>query len=535
MGQYYILELKNDFVETNNIFSNIPIISQENFAFDEFILKVETLIINKNIKYIIIKEDQSFSAMPGQLEQILSVFKRLKENNKKLIYFSKNYSLKSLFLSSICDERISPLLGSFIFTGLKFSFNFFKRAMDKLDIKIEVYRRGKYKGALDRFRLDSIDEAQKEAYGKILEGIYNCFKDEITKNLNISTELYENKIYDKILKIDEAKDLNIITDIKNFKDIEEDFKKKKIKKIKKINISKSFGKGKKVVILNFDGGIKDGKNDSSPLFGKQIGDDYYLKEIDKIAKNKKIKAVIFKVNSGGGSALASDAIASALYDLRKDKILVVVQSGVAGSGGYFISFPAEKIFTQRTTITGSIGVINGMFYMKNLYDKIGITRSELKKGEHADWDSTFRERTEEEKKLIDFHIEDIYQKFISKVAEARKKSIDYIDSIGQGRIWSGLDGVEIGITDEIGDIYKAIDYIKNKLNCKSLNISFLPKKKTSFINKLLFEHKNVSIGINDIKLKNEMLNYLSVINEFDKLNNKNLLFIPELLFGEFKM
>lgn len=544
MDFYYIINLKGEFVETNSIFSNIPLLEYEKtFSFEEFVLLSETLIKNKNIKYILIKQDLEFFLRPGELEQIGNILKRLKDNGKILIYFAKNYDLKFLYLSSYCHERIIPELGFLDFSGLKFDFDFFKRTLDKLNISVEVYRRGKYKGAADRFRIDSIDEAQKEAYGRILDVIYDRFKKEISSNLNINEDFYEKEIFGKMLFPEKAKEINLITSIRNFEQIEEDFKEKKIKKIKKLNVEKSFGKGKNISILIFDGGIRDGKNSKNFLMGKQIGDEYYVKKIEKLRKNKKIKGVIFKVNSGGGSALASDAISDALYRLKKEKPLVVVQSGVAGSGGYFISFPGEKVFTQRTTITGSIGVINMFFNMKGFYDKIGVTRSVLKRGDFADISSTFRERSDEEKKIIDSIIEDIYQKFIKKVSKARNKSIEEIDKIGQGRIWAGEDAVNIGIVDEIGDIYNAVDYLKEKLKTNNLKVSFAIKAKESILNKLLFSNREKEANniftillkeiFSIIFRKNNFIenNIYKEIKELYDINNKILLIMPEILIN----
>ncbi|MCX8058443.1 MAG: signal peptide peptidase SppA [Spirochaetes bacterium] len=554
MEFYYTINLKGEFNETGAIFKQIPFVENEpNFLFDEFILLCENLIKNKKIKNIIIKQDESFFAKPGEIEQIAKLLKRLRNEGKKLIYFSKIYNLKSLYLSSFCDERIIPELGMLDFSGLKFDFDFFKRTLDKLNISVEVYRRGKYKGAADRFRIDSIDDAQKEAFGRILDIIYETFKKDITENLKISESFYENEVFGKILFPEKAKEIGLITSIKNFETIEEDFKNNKIMKLKKIQKIKSFGKGKKISILIFEGGIKDGKNSKNFILGKQIGDEYFIKHIEKLRKNKKIKGVILKVNSPGGSALASDAIAESLNRLKKEKPLVVVQSGVAGSGGYFISFPGERIFTQRTTITGSIGVINMAFNMKGFYDKIGVTRSVLKKGEFADINSTFRERTPEEKQIIDGFIEDIYQKFISKVAQARAKSKEDIDKIGQGRIWAGVDGINIGITDEIGDIYSAIEYLKTKLKVKNLNVSFAIKPKVNILNKILTggskeEQESIKLNIignliNNIFLKyyykkdRENLNFIekiSIKDHFiDLINVKAYLLTPEIFFNNF--
>lgn len=539
---YCKIDFKGNCLETGNIFKKTPVLdSGGQFLMDKFLLKIEKIKDLKKVKKVLFVYDQSFSAFPGQIEQIYKIIKRLKDSGKELYFFSKTYDEKALFLSSICDKRIIPEGGYVSFLGFKYEFTFYKRLLDKQKIRVEVYRRGKYKGAADRFRLDKIDDAQKEAYGKILKQVYEVFKDTIIQNFNISQKVFNNEIEGRIIYPDNAKKLNLITYIANLNQIIDEFKEKKIKEYK-IHIHKDyFGKGKKIALLIFDGAIKDGKNSKNLLLGNSIGDDYFIKQIEKINKDKSIKGVILKINSPGGSALASDAIAERLLKLKKEKTLVVVQSGVAASGGYYLSFPAEKIFSQTTTITGSIGVINMLFYLKEFSEKFGITNSILKEGKNADLYSPYKERTDEEKEMIDQNIENFYRLFVNKVAKNRNKSFEEIDKIAKGRIWNGFDGIEIGIVDEIGDIYSAIDYIKTKNNFNSVRLEIYPKIKETFFDKVLKlnYHENIEseeiFDFNTSNIKN-LFTLFNILTYSKKEFNTNIFYLfPDILINSFKI
>lgn len=541
---YTIIEFKGNCLETGNIFKKTPLIDKsDNFFLDKFILKTEFIKKNKKIKKVLFVYDPQFTAYPAQIEQIYKILRNLKNRGKELYFFSKIYDEKALFLSSVCDKRFMPEGGQVSFLGFKFEFTFYKRLLDKQKIKVEVYRRGKYKGAADRFRLDKIDEAQKEAYGTLLKRIYETFKDTIIQNFNLSSQIFENEIEGNIIYSEKAKQLNLITDISNLQKILDDFEKNKIKKFK-LRIHKDyFGKGDKIAVLIFEGCIKDGKNSKNLLFGNSIGDEYFIKQIEKIKKDKSTKAVILKVNSPGGSALASDAIAEELLKLKKAKTLVVVQSGVAASGGYYISFPAEKIFSSATTITGSIGVINMLFYIKEFSEKYGITSSILKEGKHADIFSSYKERTEKEKKIIDNSVENFYKIFVDKVAKHRGKTFEQIDNIAQGRIWAGFDGTDIGIVDEIGDLYSAIDYIKAKLKLSKVKVEFFPKLKETFLDKVLKLSHTENIDsffsnnkINNINIFTPIFDLLSTTGSFfdnNNFSNKIYYILPEILISKF--
>ncbi len=524
---YTKILLQGKCYDTDTIFQQFPFISSKKFTIANFTVLCENIIKNKYIKYVFIEYDSTFTCMMGQLEQIFNLIKRMTVHGKKTVFFSNMYDEKALYLAGACSERLMPECGTLAFLGFKRQFSYVKNLLEKLNIEVDVLRRGKFKGAADIFRLDKIDEAQKIAYGRILEVFDETAKKTICSSFNFSSDFFKENIEGKFISAENAKNLAILTEISHLQEyINKKEKEEKIHKHSFKNLKPKFGKGRKVAVLYFDGGIKDGENDANSPLGEEIGDRYMIKQIEKIRKNKKIKSVVFKVNSPGGSATASDAIANALLNLKKEKDLIVVQSGVAGSGGYYISFPADKIFTQNTTITGSIGVISAFFNMKDFYGKIGITHSTLKTNEFADITSTTRKKTKEELKLLDSEIERIYNGFVSNVAKNRDKTFEQVDEIAQGRVWAGVDALKIGLADEIGDLHSALDYLKEKHKTKNLSVEFFPKRKISFISKLISSKQ-------DIIFEKSIVNLLNIENYIKRNNYKIFAITPEIFLTDF--
>jgi protease-4 len=220
----------------------------------------------------------------------------------------------------------------------------------------------------------------------------------------------------------------------------------------------------------------------------------------------------------------------------------VVQSAIAGSGGYYISFPGEKIFTQNTTITGSIGVISLFLYIDRLYQRFGITHSVLKKGENADIFSPLIKRSQSQLKLIEDEVDRIYKGFVENVAKNRALTVEQVGEIAEGRVWSGLDAVKIKIADEIGDLHSAIDYLKEKHKTKSFRVEFFPKKKVSLLSRLLLSRKSEYIDIDDEEcevdsissLKDRLSYFEKALENLKSLESgKPLLLMPEIFIENF--
>jgi len=242
-------------------------------------------------------------------------------------------------------------------------------------------------------------------------------------------------------------------------------------------------KNPKIALLIAEGSITTGESGYDPMpiiGGKYIGSETMSKLLNRIRKDKSIKALVFRVNSGGGSALASDIIAQELKRVAKEKPVIVSMSNVAASGGYEISCLADRILVDRFTLTGSIGVLSVHPIFQGLYDKLGISWDVVKRGEHADYFSDIRHFTDDEQEKFEREVKWCYDRFISQVAEGRGLEKTQVDSIAQGRIWSGARAKEIGLVDEVGGLLRAIEVAKEKANIKEAEVVIFPEPKKSF-------------------------------------------------------
>jgi protease IV len=263
----------------------------------------------------------------------------------------------------------------------------------------------------------------------------------------------------------------------------------------------------RIALIYAEGNIVDGKGDK-----ENIGSEDYVKLIRKVRLDKSIKAVVFRVNSGGGSALASENIWRELSLAKKDKPVVVSFGDVAASGGYYIASGADSIFASPNTITGSIGVFGIIPNMEGFFnEKLGVTFDGVKTANYADAGAVYRPLTEQEKKFIQSGVDRIYAQFKQRVAEGRKKDVAYIDSIAQGRVWSGEDALRLGLVDRLGGLEVAVESAARMAKVKDYRLREYPERK-SFLNELLGKESNgpsaqikEQLGAENYRIYQEML------------------------------
>ncbi len=242
----------------------------------------------------------------------------------------------------------------------------------------------------------------------------------------------------------------------------------------------------KIAIIYGSGSIVQGESGTDPLSGDMtIGSTTITRVIKKARRDKSIKAIVLRVDSPGGDGFASYLIWRELEITRKQKPVIVSMGSVAASGGYYISCNSDKIFALPATVTGSIGVFSLKMVLAGLYDKIGMKTEVIKRGEHADAFSPHRKLTTEEHQILKKAIEDFYAQFVHKVAQGRNKTFEYIDSVGQGRVWTGNQAKALGLIDSLGGFLTAIDYAKAKAKVKEVKIEFLPKPRLGLFRPML--------------------------------------------------
>lgn len=445
----------------------------DNIGLNTILFSIKKATEDRNIKGIILNIDQIQAGYATTFE-IRNALKAFKNNSQKFIYaYSTGYSQKGYYLSSIADSIFVYPEGMIQLTGLSMDQMFFKDMLGKIGVEMQVIRgkNNKFKSAVEPYINNTMSEANREQSSKFLNSIWTNMLDSIATERGLSTEEIQSITNDLILSnIKETTRLNIADQLVYGDELDSILTKKlNVKSIKDINFlsfdkyAKSQGKQLKqqgvrnanIAIIYAEGEIKTGKSDENTIGSKTLASQIRQARLDD-----NIKAIVLRVNSPGGSALASDIIWREAYLAKKTKPLVVSMGDVAASGGYYISCAADKIFATPNTITGSIGVFGLLPNAQKLFeDKLGIHFDGVKTADHADLGSIYRPLTASEFNIIQESVESVYHTFLTRVTDGRAtfNSNSEVDKIAQGRVWSGIDALKIGLIDELGGIDKAVE------------------------------------------------------------------------------
>ena len=453
-------------------------------ALKQVLDNIEKAKTDEKIKAIYI--NTSFvNAGISQIEEIRNKLVEFKQTGKHIIAYSEVYSQAAYYLSSVANKIYLTPEGIIEIKGLSASIMFYKGLLEKLDIDAQIIRHGKFKGAVEPLILDKMSVANREQMQLFLNSVADNIMDSIANQRGLT--LYEIQRHADNLSLENAKsclNLNYV-DALLYQDQLEDTLKALAgsEKLSIITLSKyTHVKGNKkeisrnkIAIIYATGTINSGKGDE-----KSIGSETTAKAIKKAREDKNVKAIVFRVNSGGGSALASDVIWRETILAKAEKPLVVSMGDYAASGGYYIACAADSIVANPTTLTGSIGVFGMIPNLSKFYkNKLGITIDTVNTGRYADM-GVNRPLSTFEKNKLQKSVSDIYNGFITKVGEGRKMSTSAVDEIGQGRIWAGYDAKEIGLIDTYGGLEKAIDIAASLAKIEDYRIISLPKKKDPF-------------------------------------------------------
>ena len=425
----------------------------------------------------------------AQIQELRSALLEFKKSKKPMVAFMELADMGDYYLATSSDKIYMMPAGFLGLTGLLSEVPFLKGTLDKLGIKAEFEHVAEYKTASDIYTRDSMSEAHKEMVNSLLDSIFNGFLKDVSSARKISENDLRKAIDRGFLTPQEALDAKLIDALKYHDEIKEMLKKDFGGEYHKVSLdsyrsSAAFTKmksRKKIALLYATGTIISGESSSDPYGGQMMGSDTIQKAFEKIRKDKSIKGIVMRVDSPGGSGVASDVIWRETQITKKDIPIVVSMSGVAASGGYYISMGTDAIIAEPGTITGSIGVLAGKFNMRGLYDWIGMKYELTKRGENADIFSSYVGFTDDQRKLVREQIYVFYKQFVHKVAEGRKKTDAEIDSIGKGRVWTGAQGKELGLVDELGGLKRAIEVVKQKAGIpadEEVAIVIFPKKKS---------------------------------------------------------
>ncbi|HPJ62658.1 signal peptide peptidase SppA [Lentimicrobium sp.] len=444
---------------------------------------------DENISGILLDLSNIESGM-ATMEEIRNALLKFKESGKFVIAYGEVYSQKAYYMATTADIICLNPEGALDFRGMAGELVFIKGLLSKLDINPQIIRHGKYKSAIEPLISDRMSEANKEQTLAYMNSLWMHISDGISKTRNIDPA--ELQIIADSLKIQTPEDaLNYhFVDQVIYKDQLIELLKEKLEigendKIEMMKLerykdapAKTFKKRakEKIAVIYAVGSIGDGEgNDES------IGSERISKAIRKARTDSTVKAIVFRVNSPGGSALASDVILREIKLARDEKPVVVSMGDYAASGGYYIACAADTILANPTTLTGSIGVFGVIpDFSKFFSNKLGVTFDVVKTNDHADYISVTRPLTPYEEKVITNDVERIYKVFVNHVSEGRSMPEALVDSLGQGRVWSGTDGVKTGLVDLTGGLQDAIDIAATMAKLEDYRITSLPEQKDPF-------------------------------------------------------
>ena len=457
----------------------------ELFLFDRFYRQCDRIRNDRRITRVLVRAKSSFATTTvAALEEIHDELRRIVESGTEVYFSASDYRDAHLYLASACSRRTMHPLGSLRCAGLARNSLFFKRLADRLGIRVQVARRGKYKSAMDRFRLDTIDDANLEQYQLWLDTSAERLHESILTGYRIDRPQLDRLLDGALLDAKAACEAGWIDETISAAGLVERWKQEKVRR-KRIK-PKKHARGKRVAVLVFEGSILEGRNRMNPLVGQAIGADTFVKHIDTLRKKRSVRGVVLRVSSGGGSAIASEDIRTALARLAEEKPLVVSMSEIAGSGGYWIATAGAAIYALATTLTGSIGVINVAADVGAALAKQGVTHSTVRTHPHADAASGLRPLTEDELAELDGQVASIYDRFIELVAKSRDLDPAEVHERAQGRIWSGLHAHANRLVDHIGGLTAAIEDATRRAGLERPRFEFYPEVRYSFLERLLY-------------------------------------------------
>lgn len=452
---------------------------------------------DSSIKGIYIKSDDNANGFAAS-EEIRNALIDFKQSKKFVIAFGDVLSQKSYYVASAADKLYCNPKGTVDWRGLESTLVFVKGTLEKLEIEPQIFYAGKFKSATEPLRAYQMTEPNRLQTSVYLNDLYSrILLGAAEKSKSDTASLRQLANSGVVQTASEAAMYHLIDGVKYDDEVKNEIIKNiKIDPADKINFI-TLGKyakavdftpngGDRIAVIYAEGNITEGKGDD----GTTLGSDSYRNLIRKVRLDKNIKAIVFRVNSPGGSALASEEIWREISLARKAKPVVVSFGDVAASGGYYISCGADSIFAQPNTITGSIGVFGIIPNMKKFFnDKLGVTFDGVKTGTFADMPSASRPLNAAEKQFIQNSIDTIYTTFKSRVAEGRKLSLQVVDSIAQGRVWTGQRALQIGLVDRLGSINDAVACAARMSKSKEYTLREYPEKK-NFLEDLLKNYKD---------------------------------------------
>ncbi|MBR4560951.1 MAG: signal peptide peptidase SppA [Bacteroidales bacterium] len=500
--------------------------TQESTGMTTILHNIEHAKTDPNIKGIYL-ELSSIPTSTATLQEIRNKLIEFKESGKFIVTYGESYSQSAYYMASVADKIFLNPEGALDLHGMASQIMFYKHLLEKLDVEMQIVRgpNNRFKSAVEPYFLDKMSEANREQMDKLLNSIWGEILTSISQSRNISVEQL-NKIADNLetyFDAQKALEYGLVDNLYYKDQLLDELKgltgsNKDINTIGNANYAKTY-KDKsvsknEVAVVYALGQIFDGKGDEE----QNIYSENLSKTIRKAREDENVKAIVLRVNSPGGSAVASAIIGRELDLTKAEKPIIVSMGDYAASGGYWISAKADYIFADPTTLTGSIGVFGTFPNLQGLLnDKIGLTFDVAKTNENADFGTVTQPLTEFQYGKLQEMVVKTYDDFTKRVAEGRGLTQSYVDSIGQGRVWSGVDAIGIGLVDQLGDMEDAIAYAAQKANLgDDYKVTEWPKQK-DFFTRIMESMNNNGSDKLDAAMRSKLGSYYNYLQGLEYL------------------
>lgn len=495
------------------------------YGLDDILASIKKAKEHEDIKGIYIQAS-SLGTSFASLQEIRAALTDFKESGKFIYAYADTYSQGLYYLSSVADKVMLNPQGAVEWKGIAARPIFFKGLLEKLGIEMQIFKVGTYKSAVEPFINTEMSPENREQVAEYAGSIWNSLVSEVSASRNLSVECL-NELADQMLLFSPA-EKNVETglvdtliyhnDIRNYIKtqigLDKDEKLPVLSLSDMINVKKNTPKDKSgniVAVYYASGDIVT--TASSVSSDECIASEKVIKDLRKLQKDEDVKAVVLRVNSGGGSAFASEQIWYAIEELKKEKPVVVSMGDYAASGGYYISCGADWIIADPTTLTGSIGIFGMIPNVEGLTNKLGLKFDVVKTNKFADIGAMGRAMNADERALIQSSINEGYDLFTKRCAEGRNMTQEEIDKIGQGRVWTGSKALELGLVDELGGINRALEVAIERAKVEGYTVVAYPEKE-SMLNSIL---KDTPTNYIEAKLLKDNLG--SYYKEFNLLKN----------------
>lgn len=490
------------------------------YGLDDILASIKKAKEHEDIKGIYIQAT-SLGTSFAALQEIRDALADFKESGKFIVAYADVYTQGMYYLASVADKVILNPTGSVEWKGLAAKPIFFKDLLEKIGVEMQIFKVGTYKSAVEPFIHTKMSAENREQMTEYIHSIWEVVVNEVAVSRSLSTEVL-NDIADEMLMFSpaEASVQSGLVDTLIYHNDMRDYLKEQLglkddqslpvlglKDM--INLKRNVPKDKSGNIIAIYYAYGDITQSAYSVSEEGIASDKVTKDLRRLQKDKNVKAVVLRVNSGGGSAFASEQIWRAVEELKKEKPVVVSMGNYAASGGYYIACGADWIVAEPTTLTGSIGIFGMVPNMEGLTHKIGLNFDVVKTNKFSDIGAMGRAMNNEEKALVQASVNQGYDLFIGRCAEGRDMSKEEIDKVGQGRIWTGSKALELGLVDELGGIDRALEVAIERAGIEGYTVLGYPEKE-SFLT-LLLNEKSDNYVANRIA-KNKLGSYYKELN-----------------------